>query len=176
MEQTREKAQKIRLLILDIDGVMTDGTLYVGPQGCEYKGFNIKDGQGIRLLMNAGIEVAVITGRKSDSVSQRMSDLKIEHVYQGTETKLNAFNELINKLELSPDQVAYIGDDILDIPVMQTVGLPVCVADAHSMAVENADWQTQAAGGQGAVREVCDFILDSQNLLEKTISKLFQSS
>lgn len=156
------RAAQIKLLILDVDGVMTDGRLWFGDDGAEYKSFNVKDGHGIKQLITKGIDVAVISGRSSSAVDRRMQELGIEHYYAGQSDKLSAFNELIEKLSLQPEQVAYMGDDQPDVAVMQLCGLPVAVADAHSCAIEVAGWVTRAHGGGGAVRELCDLIIDRQ--------------
>ncbi|MBL4621880.1 MAG: 3-deoxy-manno-octulosonate-8-phosphatase KdsC [Immundisolibacteraceae bacterium] len=156
------RAAQIKLLILDVDGVMTDGRLWFGDDGAEYKSFNVKDGHGIKQLINRGIDVAVISGRCSSAVDRRMQELGIEHYYPGQSDKLSAFDELIEKLAVQSIQVAYMGDDQPDVPAMQLCGLPVAVADAHQCAVEVAGWVTRANGGAGAVRELCDLILAQQ--------------
>ena len=156
------RAAQIKLLILDVDGVMTDGRLWFGDDGAEYKSFNVKDGHGIKELITRGIDVAVISGRRSSAVDRRMQELGIEHYYAGQADKLSAFRELIEKLAVQPEQVAYMGDDQPDVAVMQLCGLPVAVADAHACAIEVAGWVTRASGGAGAVRELCDLIIDQQ--------------
>ena len=163
------RAADIKLLILDVDGVMTDGRLWFGDDGAEYKSFNVKDGHGIKELICNDIDVAVISGRRSSAVDRRMQELGIEHYYSGQSNKLTAFGELIEKLAVEPDQVAYMGDDQPDVPVMRLCGLPVAVADAHPCAIEAAGWVTRAGGGAGAVRELCDLILAQQPQL--TIDK-----
>lgn len=164
-----EKAKKLKLLILDVDGVLTDGKLFFDNQGNEYKSFHARDGHGIKLLRQTGVEVAVISGRKSASVALRMKNLGIEHVYQGHEHKVAALNELIEKLAISPDQAAHVGDDLLDLPVMIRVGLAIAVNDACSAVRQRADWVTMLPGGQGAVREVCDFIMQAQGNYEAVL-------
>ena len=123
-----EKAKKLKLLILDVDGVLTDGKLFFDNQGNEYKSFHARDGHGIKLLRQTGVEVAVISGRKSNSVALRMKNLGIEHVYQGHENKRAAFDEIIEKIGIKPDQAAHVGDDLLDLPIMIRVGLSIAVA------------------------------------------------
>ncbi len=157
-----DKAKKLKLLILDVDGVLTDGKLFFDNEGNEYKSFHARDGHGIKLLRQTGVEVAVISGRKSNSVALRMKSLGIEHVYQGHEDKRAAFIELLNKVGVTPEQVAHVGDDLLDLPIMTRVGLAIAVNDANFAVKEHADWCTSALGGNGAVREVCDFIMQAQ--------------
>ncbi len=152
-------AGQIKLLVLDVDGVLTDGRLWLGDDGAEYKNFNVKDGHGIKTLIRSGIEVAVITGRRSGAVDRRMAELGINHYFSGQADKLAAFDELLDTLQLQPGQVAYVGDDEPDIGVMQRCALPIAVADAHPSAKAVAGWITNNAGGNGAVREVCDLLV-----------------
>lgn len=159
-------AQNIRLLICDVDGVMSDGLIYMGNHGEELKAFNVRDGYGIRCLLTNDIEVAIITGRNARLLEDRCRTLGIRHLYQGQSDKLLAFGDLLDKLSLTPDQVAYIGDDLIDWPVMAEVGLSVSVADAHPLLIERADYVTRIAGGRGAVREICDVILMAQDKFE----------
>ncbi|MBW5405435.1 3-deoxy-manno-octulosonate-8-phosphatase KdsC [Morganella morganii] len=162
-----EKAAKIRLLICDVDGVMSDGLIYQGNNGEELKAFNVRDGYGIRCLLTSGIEVAIITGRKAKLLEDRANTLGITHLYQGQSDKLLAYRELLDKLAVRPGEVAYIGDDLIDWPVMAEVGLSAAVADAHPLLLPKADYVTQIAGGRGAVRELCDLILLAQNKLDE---------
>lgn len=162
-----EKAAKIRLLICDVDGVMSDGLIYQGNNGEELKAFNVRDGYGIRCLLTSGIEVAIITGRKAKLLEDRANTLGITHLYQGQSDKLLAYRELLDKLAVRPGEVAYIGDDLIDWPVMAEVGLSAAVADAHPLLLPKADYVTQIAGGRGAVRELCDVILLAQNKLDE---------
>lgn len=157
------RAADIKLLICDVDGVFSDGRIYLGNNGEELKAFHTRDGYGIKALRNAGIEVAIITGRTSAIVQQRMTSLTVPYIYQGQEHKLAAFAELQSKLQLSPNQIAYIGDDLSDWQVMQYCGLAVAVADAHPYLRINAHYNTSLNGGFGAVRELCDLLLISQN-------------
>lgn len=156
------KAANIRLLICDVDGVFSDGRIYLGNQQEELKAFHTRDGYGIKALRHAGIEVAIITGRRSEIVSQRMKSLTVPYIYQGQENKLPAFAELQQILQLQPAQIGYIGDDLSDWAVMQHCGLAVAVHDAHPYLRLHADYVTQLAGGFGAVRELCDLLLISQ--------------
>ncbi|MDZ7279662.1 3-deoxy-manno-octulosonate-8-phosphatase KdsC [Pantoea eucrina] len=160
------RAAKIRLLICDVDGVMSDGLIYMGNSGEELKAFNVRDGYGIRCLLTTGTEVAIITGRKAKLLEDRCDTLGITHLYQGQSDKLLAWRELLDKLSLSADQVAYIGDDLIDWPVMAQSGLSVAVADAHPVLLTRAHYVTRIAGGRGAVRELCDLILIAQNKFE----------
>lgn len=165
-----EKAKKLKLLILDVDGVLTDGKLFFDNDGNEYKAFHARDGHGIKLLRQTGVEVAVISGRKSNSVALRMKNLGIEYVYQGHENKISAFNEIIEKIGISPEQAAHVGDDLLDLPLMLRVGLSIAVNDAHFAVKQYADWCTELSGGCGAVREVCDFIMQTQGTMDNVLS------
>jgi 3-deoxy-D-manno-octulosonate 8-phosphate phosphatase (KDO 8-P phosphatase) len=160
------RARKIRLLICDVDGVLTDGRLYFTPDGQELKSFHARDGHGIKLLQRTGVETAVISGRSSPAVALRMSSLGVRHVYQGRESKLEPFRELLDLLHLNPEQTAFVGDDLLDLPLLRRAGLAVAVADAHYTLLDTAHWITARAGGQGAVREVCDLIMQAQNTLQ----------
>jgi 3-deoxy-D-manno-octulosonate 8-phosphate phosphatase (KDO 8-P phosphatase) len=157
------QAKKIKLIIFDVDGVLTDGGLYFSDEGIEIKRFNALDGLGIKLLKQNNIEPAIISARKSANVAHRMKNLGIEHFYQGQTDKKIAYQKLINKLSLRADEVAYMGDDIIDLPVMLQVGLPIAVANAHDLVKNNACFITKKNGGHGAVREVCDFILKAQD-------------
>lgn len=165
-----EKAKKLKLLILDVDGVLTDGKLFFDNDGNEYKSFHARDGHGIKLLRQTGVEVAVISGRKSNSVALRMKNLGIEYVYQGHENKIAAFNEIIEKIGIRPEQAAHVGDDVLDLPIMIRVGLSIAVQDANFAVKQRADWCTDLSGGTGAVREVCDFIMQAQGTFDDALS------
>ena len=160
-------ARQVRLLILDVDGVLTDGGLHFDNRGEEYKTFNSLDGHGIRMLLESGIEVAVITGRQSEIVRHRMNELGVRFVYQGNRDKLEAFASLLQETGLESEQVAYVGDDLPDLPIMRRVGFSIAVQNAHAFVRQHCDWVTSCSGGRGAVREVTDHILRSQSLLEK---------
>ena len=161
------RAKNIRLLILDVDGVMSDGQIYMGNSGEELKAFNVRDGYGIRCALTSGIEVAIITGRNAKLVEDRCKTLGIRWLWQGQSDKLIAWRELLDKLGLSPDQAAYIGDDLIDWPVMAEAGLSVAVADAHPLLAQRANYVTRINGGRGAVREVCDLLLLAQGKLDE---------
>ncbi len=161
------KARQVRLLVLDVDGVLSDGALLYGNSGEETKGFNIADGLGIKLLQRAGIPVAIITGRRSEIVNRRATELGIERIVQGREDKLTALEELLSEQDIAMDQIAYMGDDLPDLAAIQAVGLGMTVADGDEFVAAHADWRSQRPGGRGAVREACEFILDAQGLLEE---------
>ena len=161
------KAAKVKLLICDVDGVMSDGLIYMGNNGEELKAFNVRDGYGICCLLTSNIEVAIITGRKAKLLEDRAQTLGITYLYQGQSDKLLAYQQLLDTLQLSDEQIAYIGDDLIDWPVMAKVGLSVAVADAHPLLLPKADYITRLGGGKGAVRELCDLILLSQGKLEE---------
>ena len=154
-----EKAAAVRLLALDVDGIMTDGTLLFSASGDEIKGFNILDGLGIKQVMAAGVEVAVITGRRSPLTEKRMNDLGIRHLMQGREDKKVALRELAGRLEIAPHQIAYMGDDLPDLPAIRYAGLGITVPNGYWLVRQHADFCTSVAGGSGAVREACELLL-----------------
>lgn len=160
------KAKNIKLFVCDIDGVFSDGRIYLGNDGEELKAFHTKDGYGIKALGASGVDVAVITGRQSNIVQTRMTALNVKHIIQGEENKLPALKALIEKYQLTAEQVAYIGDDMPDYPCMEYVGLSIAVNDAHPAILSLADHVTTIKGGFGAVREICDIIMQSQNSLQ----------
>jgi 3-deoxy-D-manno-octulosonate 8-phosphate phosphatase (KDO 8-P phosphatase) len=166
MNNVLEKAKKIKCLICDLDGVLTDGLLYIDNHFNELKTFHIHDGVGLKLLMTAGIEVAVITGSRNAVVDHRMQQLGIKHYYKDQLDKQETFKQLKHTLNLEDEQFAYIGDDLPDAPIIQQVGLGVAVANAVRQIKEIADWQTELPGGRGAVRELCDLILHAQNKMD----------
>ncbi|MCP5152145.1 MAG: 3-deoxy-manno-octulosonate-8-phosphatase KdsC [Ectothiorhodospiraceae bacterium] len=165
MPTLRSRAARVALLVLDVDGVLTDGRVIIAEDGVEQRHFHIRDGLGIKLLRDAGVEVAVISGRRSRVVEARMESLGVRHVYQGYEDKRTAFADLLARLDVSADRVGYVGDDLLDLPVMTRVGLAVAVADADPHVRRLAHYRTRAGGGRGAVREVCELILEAQGRL-----------
>ncbi len=164
-----EAAKGVRLLLLDVDGVLTDGRLYYGDNGNEYKAFNTKDGLGIKLLQRAGIEVGIITARSSTVLTRRSEELGIEKIIQGREDKLAALRELLADSPLPMAEIAYMGDDLPDLAIINRVGLSMTVADANHVIVAHAAWQSRHPGGNGAVREAAEFILDAQGKLEPLI-------
>lgn len=159
----QQRAAAIRMLVLDVDGVLTDGRLYFDHAGNEMKAFNSRDGMGLKALQQSGIEVAIITGRTSGAVTKRMAQLNIQHVYQGREDKLDAFTHLLSETGFKTGQVCFVGDDWIDLPVLQQAGLAICVADAEDRVKEKVHWITQRKGGEGAVREICNLILAAQD-------------
>jgi 3-deoxy-D-manno-octulosonate 8-phosphate phosphatase (KDO 8-P phosphatase) len=171
----RERAANIRMLVLDVDGVLTDGKLYFDHAGNEMKAFNTRDGLGMKALQRSGIEVAVITGRKSEAVAQRMAQLDIRHVYQGREDKLNAFLHLLELTGLDAEQICFAGDDWIDLPVLLRVGLAVSVADAEERVKERVHWVTRRNGGDGAVREICNLILAAQGKDQSILDEILAS-
>lgn len=168
-------AADIRLAVFDVDGVLTDGGLLLGPGGQEFKVFHVHDGLGLVLLREAGFQVAVISSRRSAVVAERMSALGIEHVFQGESDKRAVLRELLRRLGVTPAQTAYVGDDLVDLAPMAEVGLPIAVADAHPAVRERARWVTQKAGGQGAAREVCEMLLAAQGLFEARLVRYLES-
>lgn len=165
-----ERAKSIRLALFDVDGVFTDGNIHIDSQGKEIKTFNTLDGHGIRLLQHYGIQVGVITGRSSEALEHRMHDLGIEHLYQGSIDKYATFQQLLSKLDLTAEQTSFAGDDIVDLQVMSHCGFAIAVANAHNFVKEHAHWETSATGGHGAVREICELLLESQGLLEEALT------
>jgi 3-deoxy-D-manno-octulosonate 8-phosphate phosphatase (KDO 8-P phosphatase) len=165
LQKALASAKEVKLLVLDVDGVMTDGRLYIGAEGETIKAFNSHDGHGIKMLRCSGIEVAIISGRKSSALEQRAKELGIKHLYQGREDKITALNELLNIIDVNYQQIAHLGDDLPDLPVIRRVGLGMAVANAYPLVKEHALWCTKAEGGNGAVREACDFIMAAQNTL-----------
>ena len=171
MSALRERAGRVRLLVLDVDGVLTDGTLWFGPDGEALKTFNVRDGYGIRMLRRAGVDVAIISGRDSEAVNVRMRELGVEHVMQGVADKQVALDALLARLAVGADEVACLVDDLPDMPLLRTVGVPAAVADAHPVVRRAADLVTNATGGNGAVREVCEDLLSAQGLWEKVLTR-----
>lgn len=159
-------AKDIQLLICDVDGVFSDGLIYMGNNGEELKTFHTRDGYGVKALMSAGVKIAIITGRKSKIVENRMNALGISLIYQGQDDKLKAYADIIKQLDIAPEHIGYIGDDMIDWPVMEQVALKVCVADGHPLLASKANYVTHIPGGRGAVREISDLILQARGELE----------
>lgn len=159
------RARAVRLAIFDVDGVMTDGTLYIGAQGEAFKAFNILDGHGVKMLQSAGIATAIISGRASEAVQRRAAELSIAHVTQGAADKVAAFEALVSKLGMQASQCAFVGDDLPDLPVMERCGFAVAVANAVDAVKASAHYVTRAHGGRGAVREFCELVLRAQGQL-----------
>jgi len=165
-----QRAQAIRLLILDVDGVLTDGSLYFGPQGEALKVFHVRDGHGIKMLQRAGIEVAFLSGRRSDAAYHRAKELGITRFHEGLRDKVVVLEEIMGALNIEAAAVAAIGDDLVDLPHLRRVGLAVAVADAASEVKAAAHWVTTLPGGKGAVRELCDLLLKAQGKWEEIVS------
>jgi len=170
------KARSIKLLALDVDGVLSDGRLYFSAQGDELKTFSTLDGHGIKLLQRHGIDVAIITGRNSPLVAKRAGDLQVRHLIQGREDKLTALHEVLDPLGLSLSQAAYMGDDLPDLPAIRAAGLGMTVPNGYWLVRQHADWCSRAPGGMGAVREACDLILDAQGLLASVLDEYLPAS
>lgn len=175
MKEILEKAAKVKLVVFDVDGVLTDGSLIVGDDGEEYKAFYSKDGLGMKMLQQSGVEIAVITARTSNVVIYRMQNLGIKHIYQGRLEKLPAFKEILNEIGISAEQAAYVGDDVIDLPVMLSAGLAITVQDAHPLTIQHAHWQTPHNGGRGAARDVCELIMQAQGTLDAQFQKYLGS-
>lgn len=158
-KEIKEKLRKIKLLVLDVDGVMTDGRIIMDDEGRELKNFDVRDGHGIKLLQRHGIKVAILTGRKSKVVEHRARDLEIEEVYQGALNKKEIFEKILQKHNIRADNVAYVGDDIVDVPVLNEVGFSAAPRDALAIVKKRVDYIAVNRGGHGAVRELCDMIL-----------------
>lgn len=171
----RERAANIRMLVLDVDGVLTDGKLYFDHAGNESKAFNARDGLGMKALLRCGIEIAVITGRKCKAVTHRMNQLGIKHVYQGQLKKLDALLELLELTGLDAEQVCFAGDDWIDLPVLSRVGLAVSVANGEERVKQQAHWITSNKGGDGAVREICNLILNAQEKEQSIVDEILAS-
>lgn len=178
-EKIISKAKKIKLVIFDMDGVLTDGLCFLSANGDIFKTFNYQDGLGIALLQSNGIDVAIITGDQSGVVDERAKRLKIKYVYKGRISKLSSYKDLKQKLNLADEQIAYMGDDIIDIPVMREVGLSVAVQNAQNSVKEIADYVTPLYGGDGAARELCDLVLSFTKLdidaMVESLDKNFSS-
>jgi 3-deoxy-D-manno-octulosonate 8-phosphate phosphatase (KDO 8-P phosphatase) len=171
MQKVLQKARAIKLLVLDVDGVLTDGRLWYGNNNEELKAFDIQDGLGIKLLMSAGIDIAIITGRSSALVARRGTELGIRHIIQGREDKLVALRGLCAELNIELDAVAYMGDDLPDLSAIRAVGLGITVANGHRLVAAHAAYKTGRSGGDGAVREVCDLLLCAQDKLDAIVER-----
>ncbi|MDD5240415.1 MAG: 3-deoxy-manno-octulosonate-8-phosphatase KdsC [Sulfuricella sp.] len=165
-----ERAKKIRLAIFDVDGVMTDGRLYLTDGGQEFKAFNSLDGHGMKMLQRSGVELAIITGRISQLVALRAANLGVIHLYQGAEDKLAAFLDLLKKTGVDPSECAYMGDDVIDLPVMRRCGLATCVPAAPALVKQHAHYVADLPGGDGAVRELCELIMQAQGTFEAQLA------
>lgn len=167
-----ERASGIRLLALDVDGVMTDAKIYFDSAGNELKAFNTRDGLGMKALQRCGIRLAIITGRNSPMVAQRAAQLEIDFVFQGRTNKLEAYMQLLGKSGLEEHEICYAGDDWIDLPVLQRCGLAITVPSADREVKERVHWVTTRAGGEGAVREMCDLILTAQGHYQRLLQEI----
>jgi len=170
-KKLRARAARVKLLILDVDGVLTDGRIIMDHEGREIKTFDVRDGHGIKLLREAGIEVAVLTGRSSPVVQHRAEDLGIPWVRQGVHDKVKAYQEIAREAGIGDEEACFVGDDLVDIPLLKRVGIPVVVADGVHEAKQCARYVTQSPGGRGAVREVCDLLLQAQGKWDEILRR-----
>ena len=170
----QEKLAKIKLLLLDVDGVMTDGRIIYDNQGNELKAFDVKDGHGLKMLQRAGIKIGIITGRQSEVVAKRAAELGIDILYQKALTKLGPYREILAEQGLSDEQVAYVGDDVVDLPILRRVGFSATVADAVADVLPLVDYVTERTGGRGAVREICDLLLKASGQWERLTERYFE--
>jgi len=168
------RAKKIKCVIFDVDGVMTDGGLTIGDDGLEYKTFNTQDGLGMKLLRQSGVQMAIITGRTSKVVTQRAESTGVMHFYQGVDDKLEAFNDLLKKMNIQADEAAFMGDDVVDMPPMLRCGLAISVPAAPDSVRQRAHFVTQKQGGYGAVREACELIMQAQGTLDAQMAPFFK--
>lgn len=165
------KAKEVKLLLLDVDGVLTNGSIAYTDDGSEIKTFNSRDGFGMNLLKKAEVEIGLITARSSHALKRRAEDLNLTRVYQGKRNKLEVFEEIIAEMRLAPNQVAYMGDDWLDLPLLVRVGFSATVADAVPELIETVDYVTRRSGGNGAVREICDLIIEAKGLYRELLEQ-----
>ena len=164
------RAKSVRLIAFDVDGVMTDGGLYLSDSGGEFKRFNSLDGHGLKMLKASGVELAIITGRTSHCVELRARNLGIAHLHQGVDDKLDAMQKLLARLQLPPTAAAFMGDDVVDLPVMRHVGLSISVPDAPQAVRDRAHYVTLRSGGHGAVREICELVMSAQGTLDSQLA------
>jgi 3-deoxy-D-manno-octulosonate 8-phosphate phosphatase (KDO 8-P phosphatase) len=171
MRDILERAARVRLVIFDVDGVLTDGSLYLGDDGQEYKAFHSRDGHGMAMLQESGVTIGIITGRSSQVVRLRMESLGVRQVYQGQRDKRAAYEQIKADLGLTDDEVAFVGDDVVDLPVMSRVGLAIAVQDAHPFVKQHAHWQTPSRGGRGAARDVCELLMEARGTLGPALAR-----
>ena len=169
MDSILRKAKKIRLLLLDVDGILTDGRIFYNGKGQEIKCFCVQDGQGIRLLLREGIEVGFLSGRSSRAVEMRAEELGVSFLFQGIKDKIKIFEKLLQKTKLDPEQVSFMGDDFMDLLLLKKVGLSISVSNGHPLVQKKVDYVTRAAGGLGAVREVSELIFRAQGKWESIL-------
>lgn len=169
----QEQLAKIKLLLLDVDGVLTDGRIIYDNHGNELKAFDVKDGHGLKMLQRAGIKIGIITGRSSGVVARRAEELSIEILYQGALQKLEPYQEILSALKITDEQVAYVGDDVVDLPILQRVGFSATVADAVPEVFPLVDYVASRPGGRGAVREICDLLLRASGRWDELTKRYF---
>lgn len=165
-----QKLSQVKMMIFDVDGVLTDGGLFYGPEGEVMKRFNALDGHGLKMLHQCGIKTAIITARASGTLQKRASDLGVSHVFQGVQDKRTAFQTLVQETGISPEQCGYLGDDVIDLPVIVRVGFSACVANAHIELQSRVHYMTTKSGGHGAAREICDLLLQAQGHYETLLA------
>lgn len=170
IERARQRAARVRLMIFDVDGILTDGSLYFGPEGEVIKSFNVLDGHGIKLLQQSGVATAIISARQSAIVTRRATDLGIAHVQQGIHDKRHAFEQLLAQTGIPMQACGFIGDDVIDLPILTRVGFAASVPNAHPEVQSRVHYVTGAGGGRGAAREICDFILRAQGNYEAALA------
>jgi len=170
-DEVLERVRRLRLMIFDVDGVLTDGTLYLGEAGVEMKAFHVRDGHGLKMLRESGVAVAILSARRSRAVDLRAAELGIELVEQGAADKGAAFERLVSRLRLPPADTGYMGDDVVDLPVFARCGFAASVPEAPELVRERAHHVTRAAGGRGAAREICELIMRAQSTLERSIAR-----
>lgn len=175
-DSPKSRASRLKLMTFDVDGVLTQGSLFLTEEGVEMKAFNGPDGVGMRMMQKAGITLAIISGRKARCVELRAQDLDIEFVYQGIENKWQAMQELLASLGISADEAGFMGDDVVDLPVMNACGFSAAPADSQELVKRHARLISSKAGGRGAVREVCEFILDAQGKLDAALAPYLPES
>ena len=166
-----EKLKHIQLLLLDVDGVLTDGSIIYNDDGSETKIFNARDGFGLKLVMSAGIKVGIVTGRSSQALRHRCDNLGIDLLFDGVGDKAQMLEEIVAQTRIDTEQTAFVGDDLPDLPIMKNAGLSIAVADAHEIVRQKADWTTLAQGGQGAVREVCEALLTARGVWDEIVER-----
>ena len=170
LQELEQRAKQIKLAIFDVDGVLTDGSLFYGDDGQEYKAFNSLDGHGLKMLRRSGVALAIITGRNSKVVTHRALNLGVEHVYQGAEDKLAIYNHVLADLGMDSAHTAYMGDDVVDLPVLKRCGLAICVPQSVELVKQHVHYVTERGGGRGAAREVCELIMRAQGTFDQQMA------
>ncbi|MGB8338675.1 MAG: HAD-IIIA family hydrolase [Burkholderiales bacterium] len=170
-QATADRAKLVRLAVFDVDGVLTDGSLYMNDLGEEIKAFNTLDGHGLKMLQASGVELAIITGRTSRSVEMRAKNLGVKHLYQGAENKLDVLMTLLSVLKFDANAAMFMGDDVVDLPAMRRCGFAVCVPASPAIVKQHSHYIARADAGRGAVREVCELVMQAQGTLDKQMEK-----